>query len=196
MTTINDQFLKNTIHTPSKILPSNRINDLSRTSLTVDKDGLLSLGHNKLDSTRKQQLLEFALVARHSADEISSSSLLVGHNSETDDFGDVPFTITVDRDEDIAHRSPNDIARLILNQLQLNYTLIVEDDAIAQRLPKSSETILNDSQKKAIIEKCSAVGQPTLDFSASISNSENISIWAIRIAERQYLGLLTISVNS
>lgn len=136
------------------------------------------------------------MVARHSADEISSSSLLVGHNSETDDFGDVPFTITVDRDEDIAHRSPNDIARLILNQLQLNYTLIVEDDAIAQRLPKSSETILNDSQKKTIIEKCSAVGQPTLDFSASISNSENISIWAIRIAGRQYLGLLTISVNS
>lgn len=172
------------------------MNELSRATLSVDNDGMLLLGQNPLDSTRKQRLISFAKAARQSAEEISSSSLLIGHTSESDDFADIPFSITIDRDEDITHRSPNDIARLILNQLHFTYTLIVEDEAIAQRLPKHSEKLLSESQKTRVIESCAEVGQPTLDFSASISDSEIIHVWAIRIVERQYLGLLTISVHT
>ncbi|TIB63721.1 hypothetical protein E3P77_03418 [Wallemia ichthyophaga] len=184
---INDIYVANT---------ARRLDELSRGRLSVDDHGMLVLGQSTLDSARRQHLLHLASVAKHAALETHSSSLLTGHLSESDDFADLAFSIKIDRDEDIAHRSPNDIARLILNQLHLSYTLIVEDDAIAQRLPKHSSHLLSQDQKDSLIHASSFVGRPTLDFSASITPSEDIHVWAIRIAERQYLGLLTISVHT
>ncbi|TIA87333.1 hypothetical protein E3P99_03245 [Wallemia hederae] len=181
------EYLKNTVQ---------RLDSLSRASLSADSDGLLTLGDRELDGERRRNLLSFATAARETAEAVSSPSLLLGHASESDEYGDVPFSITIDRDEDITHRSPNDIARLILNQLHLTYTLIVEDDAIAQRLPKQSERLLSEDQKQHVIDSCAIVGQPTLDFSASISDTEKLHMWALRIVERQYVGLLSISVNT
>ena len=101
---------------------SNRLNELSNRNLSLTNEGLLILGEG-VDLEKQNSLLRFAKVSKEISEQISSPSLLLGHVSETDDYNDIPFIITID-DEDLTKTTSNELARMITNKLGVEYDLV------------------------------------------------------------------------
>ena len=98
------------------------MNELSNRNLSLTNEGLLILGEG-VDLEKQNSLLRFAKISKEISEQISSPSLLLGHVSETDDYNDIPFIITID-DEDLTKTTSNELARMITNKLGVEYDLV------------------------------------------------------------------------